>query len=181
MNGAPGAGTPLARAELVLPAPAPEVVGAGWRYIPFERPGGMTAEQSYWIVLRGSEGETKLVLERAGAGATFGTGAVMSRGGQRWRPVSPGSAPAAMLRLVHLPGPETTSAALELEVRRGSFNGDAAPTTLVRQRIDPNGGSKSVALTLGAGVERAPLTLVVRSHARGTVNLANVTQEYAIT
>ena len=181
VNGAPAAGPPLARAEAALPAPSPTAKGGAWSYVAFERPGAIEAGQSYWMVLRGIEGETRIALERSGAGATFGTGAVMSRGGQRWRPVAPGRAPAAMLRLVHLPGPETTSAALVLEVRRASSNGASTATTLVRQRVDPRGGASSVALALGAGVERTPLTLVLRSHARGTVSIANVTQEYAIT
>ena len=176
--GAPGMGTPLARAEVALTAPSPARAGGGWVYITFERPGIIEAGQSCWIVLRGIEGEARLALERAGSGATFETGAVMSRGAQRWLPVAPGRAPAAMLRLVHMPGPETGSAPLEIEVRRGSNGGS---TTLARQRVDPRGAQRSVALLLGAGIERAPLTLVVRSYARGTVRLANVTQEYAIT
>jgi hypothetical protein len=77
-----------------------------------------------------------------------------------------------------MPGPETGSAPLEIEVRRG-INGSA--TTLARQRVDPRGAQRSVSLSLGAGIERSPLTLVVRSYARGSVRLANVTQEYAIT
>jgi hypothetical protein len=180
-NGAPAIGAPLARAELTLPAPSPGTGAGSWVYIAFERPGAIDATQSCWMVLRGVEGEARVALERSGAGATFGTGAVMSRGGQRWLPVAPGRAPAAMLRLVHLPGPETTSAPIELEVRRTAANGNGGATTLVRQRVDPRGAQRSVSLPLGDGVERAPLTLVVRSYARGTVRLANVTQEYAIT
>ena len=181
VNGAPGVGAPLARAEVALPAPTAARIGGGWMYIAFERPGAIEAGQSCWMVLRGIEGEARLALERAGNGATFETGAVMSRGAQRWLPVAPGRAPAAMLRLVHMPGPETGSAPLELEVRRAGANGSGGATTLARQRVDPKGTQRPVALSLGAGVERVPLTLVVRSYARGSVRLANVTQEYAIT
>jgi hypothetical protein len=174
-HGTPPSSPPLARAEIALP---PSPTGeAAWVYVPFDRPGALVADKSYWVVVRGIQGTARLALEPA-SGA-FASGVVMNRGGQHWRAVTPRAA-AAMLRLVYLPGPETASAAVEIQVARAHGPGsNAAP--LVRRRIDARPAAQNVVLSLEPALALTPLKLVVRSHARGTVRLANVSQEYTVT
>jgi hypothetical protein len=174
-HGTPMTSPPLARAEVALP-PSPTGV-ATWVYVPFDRPGALIADKIYWVVVRGIQGSARLALEVA-SGA-FATGVVMNRGGQHWRAVTPRAA-AAMLRLVYLPGPETASSAVEIQVARAQGPGDnAAP--LVRRRVDARPAVQNVVLSLEPALALTPLKLVVRSHARGTVRLANVSQEYTVT
>ena len=175
-GGVPAFGPPLAHAEHVVAA---SPGGPEWTTIAFEKPASIAPGRAYWIVVRGIEGEARLLLERGGS--TFATPAAMSRGGQRWQPVAPGAgAPAVtMMRLVYLPGPETESAALDVQVHPAD-GASRFTTPLVRQRVDVVAATKHVDLRFTAPIERAPLTLVVRSHARGTVTLTNVTQEYTV-
>jgi hypothetical protein len=166
-NGAPATGAPLARADLELKA-----TGAGetgWTYIPFGTPGRILANATVWILLRGVQGSVRLALEAAGR--TFAMPASVSRASQGWQPL--GERLAATLRLVYLPEAENSSAALEVIVA------GRAGATLVRRRVEARASTQNVSLSLN-DADAVPLTLVVHAHARGTVSLANIVQEYAL-
>jgi hypothetical protein len=104
---------------------------------------------------------------------------MVNRGAGRWKqlaPAAPGadgsydSEVAALLGVIYLPDPDNQTAAIQLLVAG----------TAVEQRFDAAGQPKTVVLDL-AGDKRTQATLVVRSHARGMLTLANLVQEYTST
>src|SRR5439155_10791964 len=101
----------------------------------------------------------------------------VNRGGQRWTCLArtPGTLAgecddslSALLGLVYLPEPDNQTAAIQILVEGSS----------VDEYCDPGPQAKDIALDL-SGDRRQQATLVVRSHARGTLTVANIVQEYA--
>jgi hypothetical protein len=176
-GGAPEVAPPLAGAELALAATPPGVWR--WSYAAFERPASMTAGGAYWVVLRAVQGTAHVALEPTGL--AFDTGAVVNRGGALWRGVAgPGNGPSAMLRVVFAPDARNELSALEVRLALAN-GGTGAALPLARRRVEPRGAAQTIALSLPMALAATPLKLVVHSHARGTVTLANVTQEYSVT
>jgi hypothetical protein len=169
-GGAPAADAPLAKLNAKLAPPEPGAPKR-WAYVAFETPAEVAVDRDFWVVLKGIRGRARLGLAPAGQGYL---GAVLvNRGGQLWRPFERAPATdtaarlAGLVRLVYLPEPDTQSAAVEL-----TLDGSGQP-----QPADPETTAQRITLAASAGA--APAVLVLSSHARGAVTVANVVQEFA--
>jgi hypothetical protein len=163
--GRPKTGAPLASRTLTV---APAEGDAGWAFAGFDEAAEIEVDRDYWIVFRGIRGVARLAL--ASTGGEYLTEVRVNRGGQLWKPVRrpPADGVATLTRLVYMPDPDNESAALELGLE-GSADPLAAEPAPTVQR-----------LTLAAPALDGPAALVLRSHARGTLTLANVVQEFGV-
>lgn len=168
----PAAGPPLAKVDLTLAQPS-EGAPHARAFAAFESPAEVSVDVDYWIVFKGIRGTARLGLAPV-TGGYLGSMRV-NRGGRLWRPlegrgtpVANGSHLAAVARLVYLPTPDVRSAALEIGVL-GTSNSELA---------EPEASARRVALV--APGDTGPTSLVLSSHARGSLTLANVIQEFAV-
>lgn len=169
-GGTPSSEPPLA--SLTATLPPDENTGTSWRYAAFDAPAELTVDRDYWVVFRGIRGAARLGL--AAAGQYLGDVRV-NRGGQLWKSLNrksqtTGESPspfAAVVRLVYLPGLDDQTAALEIRL-----DGEAEP-----HLSDPSPTPQRITLDAPAGTDHRA-ALVVSSHARGTLTLANVVQEF---
>ena len=160
-DGAPGSAPPLGGANFQL-APGPDDAPEGWVYTALPEPVDVPVDMPHWIILRSIQGAARVAIVRA-AGDYLGA-LLVNRGGQRWKPVVAGAA-VALIRVAYLPEPdnETAPVALGLEGRPAEH---------------PDVSPQVERLTLEAGPGSVPGALVLTSHARGTVSLSNVVQEF---
>jgi hypothetical protein len=163
VGGRPAGGVPLASRTLTL-APAQDGAAAGWAFAAFDAAAEVAVDTDYWVVFRGIRGTARLAL--AGGAGAYLTDVRVNRGGQMWRPLRvAGSDLVAAMGFVYLPEPDNASAAVELGLEGGTLlRADPAPTV---QRV-----------TFDAGTAAEPAALVIGSHARGSLRLANVVQEF---
>jgi hypothetical protein len=165
----PATGTPLAKLNATLKPPDPSAPRA-WAFAAFETPAELAVDADYWIVLKGIRGSAKLGLASV-AGGYLGE-LRFNRGGRLWRrfdtetPQTDTSHLAAVVRLVYLPAPDIQSAALEIGVPGASL-----------QLTSPEATAQRIALVALGG--NGPTSLVLSSHARGSLTIANVVQEFA--
>lgn len=166
--GTPAAAAPLAKLNAKLSPPQPGAPKR-WAYVAFEAPAELLVDRDFWVVFKGIRGSARLGLAPAGQGYL---GAVaVNRGGQLWKPLERAPADAAarvaaLVRLVYVPEPDTQSGAVGLALDGGSQPQLASPAPTAQRVTIPASGT-------------APAVLVVSSHARGALTIANVVQEFA--
>jgi hypothetical protein len=176
-GGSPAAGPPLASGTAVL-AP-PESKRAAWHTCRWTDAATVSADAGpYWLVLKEIRGMARLGLSPADVG--YLGPVLLNRGGQFWqslhrRDAARAARAHAMARLIYLPEPDTRSAALELAAE--AFGADGA-SGQVTAKVDPTGDVQTVRLPFPAGTRARGLRLTARSHAEGTVALANLVQVY---
>lgn len=182
--GAPASKAPLAKSN--LPVPVPEGEGATSAFAPreyrkllfarFEAPVALKLDASYWVVVKGVQGRVRLGLEPRLAGSEphpeeYLRQVLVNRGGQLWKDVARAGTPAvaALVRLVYLPEIDNQMAAVEVGVEGAR----AAP-----QRSDPGPEAQTVSFDTQETGGARQVSLVIKSHARGRLSVANVIQEY---
>jgi hypothetical protein len=175
--GSPAAQAPLSKSNLAVPLP--EGAAGGSVFAPheyrkllfarFEAPVTLRLDTPYWIVVKGVQGKVRLGLEPPSE--EYLRQVLVNRGGQLWKRVTrPGAPPvAAFVRLVYLPEIDNQMAAVEIGV-------EGARAT---QRSDPGPRAQSVSFDAREVGGARQVSLVIKSHARGTLSIANVIQEYA--
>jgi hypothetical protein len=162
-DGAPSSAAPLGGVSFEL-APREEGVPLRWAYAQFPEAVEMAVDTPHWIVMRGIRGAARLAIGTLSGGYL---GAVLvNRGGQLWKPIAgAGAAPvAALARITYLPDPDNETAAVAIALEGGSA-----------QRPDLAAQPQRIAF---APAGTAQPELVVTAHARGSLVLANVVQEF---
>ena len=165
MNGVPAAGSPLAKSNLAL-APAEENVKQPWTFAGFENPVDLSAATIYWLVIKTARGRVRLGLQARAE--RYLQQARVNRGGQLWKGFGRASDPAGLLRLVYLPEIDNQTAGVEIGLA-------GMPRW---QRFDPEPEAQTVSFDLPNLAIKKPAVIVIKSHARGTLSIANVIQEY---
>lgn len=147
--------------------------GPAWFHAVLPAPVVLRAGQLVWLVSRGIQGEVRLAVARA-TFRHFGELRV-TRGGHLWRALSHVHADdtRALVRLVHLPGPENASSALEFRLRSARSGNEYA-----RMALDPSARPLTVRVPLSDVAAGDDVRAEIWSHARGSVTLTNVIQEY---
>jgi len=147
----------------------PTATGKGsWVFFGLDPPGDLEPGTSYWVVLKGVRGTVAVGLQ---SGEADHLGQVLvNRGGRLWRSLghAGGQLVTALLGLIYLPGPDNQTAALEI-----GLEGGQPP-----QRMDFGNGVRTISFDARALDASQPATVVIRCHARGTLSIANVLQEY---
>lgn len=160
-GGVPARDEPLASGKLAL---APAEDGRGdWQLVRLDAPADLEEATRYWLVLKGIQGRVLMGLQAQSETNLRET--QVNRAGTMWSPY--GGDPLPLLRLVYLPGVDNQAAAVTVYLSG----------TEVKQALDPAGQSARVTLPVPASFTGAP-TLLFTSHARGTLNIANVVQTY---
>ncbi|HEU5098944.1 MAG TPA: hypothetical protein VFU22_07995 [Roseiflexaceae bacterium] len=177
---APAAGPPLVKANVPL-APANSGARQQWTFVRFEAPTDLQTDIPYWIVVKGVRGRVQLGLQPpvpSGAAPTVRERVAISRGGQVWRdlihtPLStarPERAPVeALLGLIYQPASDNQMAAVEVAI--DGMNLD--------QPFDVGSSARTLTFDL-AGTDTHVIALTFKSHAQGTLSIANVIQEYLL-
>jgi hypothetical protein len=162
----------LGSRTLTLAAP-PAGAPVSWTYAAFDAPAELALDEAAWIVIKGIRGRARLATSMPGSASYLGR-TLVNRGGRVWRSLSnarrtePDSTRSrtALVRLVYVPDPDTSSAAIEI-----------AAAGSPPQRVDPTSTSQTVTLEVAEGAAGAP-ALHVTSFAMGEVVLANVIQRF---
>jgi hypothetical protein len=164
----PASGAPLAKSNLTL-SPEQGQESGRWAFAKFEAPFDLNPETAYWIVVKGIRGRARLGLQSQPG--SYLQRATVNRGGQLWkdlsRPSTGGAPPAAaLLRLVYLPEIDNQSAAIEIGVE-GAI-----------ERLDPKQEAQTLSISLPAARGAGEAVIIIKSHARGSLSVANLIQEY---
>jgi hypothetical protein len=166
ISGSPSAEPPLAKCNLSLSLAKKDSKGY-WASVSFETPADLETETPYLIVIKGITGKAQLGL-RAPTEGEYLQKVLVNRGGQVWRNICPSSGTVVvMLRLIYLPGIDNQTAAIEMGV-------EGKPKF---EPLSPGSEVQTVSLDGLTGLSQA--TLVIKSHAKGTLTIANVIQEYS--
>jgi hypothetical protein len=169
IRGVPGEEPPLTGINLALtPGSGNGTGGRQWRFFGFEVPVDLTAGTPYWVVIKGIQGSVRLGL--AAPQDDYLQQVLVNRGGQLWREIGPAGAPGAgQLRLVYIPGIDNQTAAVEI----------GAEAAGVLEKFDPGPGEQAISLDIPGTPGSGRVTLLIKSHARGTLGIANVIREYS--
>ncbi|HWP47385.1 MAG TPA: hypothetical protein VNM22_09515 [Candidatus Limnocylindrales bacterium] len=164
-NGFPSLEAPLAKSKQTL-VPTGKNGDPEWIFTGFQAPVDLKAQTPYWIVIKGIQGKVRLALQTQ---TGYLQQILVNRGGRLWKPLRGLSDPActALLRLVYLPGIDNQTAAIEIGIEG----------TQRWQRIDPKPGAQTISFDIET-YNLQQVDLKVKSHARGTLSLANIIQEY---
>ena len=187
-GGEPAATGALTSANVTLaPAPAdaalPPLV---WTTLLFDRPAEIGKETPVFLMVKGARGALRVGLNESAISppaSDSGTApeenglsgpALYNRGGgQTWKPFRGAfGGPRLQVALIAAPDPEIPKAPLEIGLERGGTPG-------VFQRITPGPSGQPVRVILTppvAGPEA--LTLIIRSHARGSLTISRIIQEF---
>lgn len=165
-GGIPIAGAALA--QTTLTATPSEDGSEQWLYAVLNNPVELTANTSYWIVVKGIRGTTQLGLQTQDQESLGKT--LVNRSGQLWKPVGglESDTQHALMRLVYLPDPDHQTSAIEIRID----NLD------VKQLIEPSELGQSVTLNLENNRRVKNPVLEIRSRAQGQLSIANVVQRY---
>lgn len=165
-NGFPAAGSPLTKANLSL-TPDEKNIITQWAFSKFEVPVNLKTELLYWIVIKGIQGKVRLGLQDQKE--TYLKEVLVNRGGQLWKSVNhaSNSTTAAFLRLAYLPEVDNQMAAVEIGIKG---------TSLI-QSLDPGAEAQTISFKVD-GIDIKEPAIIIKSHARGMLNIANVIQEY---
>ena len=120
------------------------------------------------MVFKGIQGKALLALGQASE--DYLGRVVVNRGGQLWKSINRRNptGTAALARLVYLPEIDNQLAAIEIGIE-----GVTSP-----ERLTP-GEAQSISLKPTGASSTAPV-IIIKSHARGTLTIANVIQEYEL-
>lgn len=165
-GGVPSTKTALAKSNLTI---EPEKKTTQWFMARFDQPVDLSLDTGYWIVVKGIQGKALLAL--GGPTEAYLDTVFVNRGGQLWKtfsrrePVTSN----AFVRLVYLPEIDNKSASVEIGIEGVDQ----------LQRIDPQQEPQTISLQPPAAFKSAEPVIIIKSHAQGTLTLANVIQEYA--
>jgi hypothetical protein len=179
-TGSPGNAMPLASANVPYKPPekgAPQL----WTFAAFLKPAELSLDTIYWVVIKAVRGTANLGLQISSPDPSHAVSygpALINRGGDRWKclaisPKGRGDSCSLTLRalagIVYLPGLDNQTAAIHALVGN----------TPAEQRFDA--AAKPLTISLGlTGITQKQAVLIIRSHARGMLTLANVIQEYKL-
>jgi hypothetical protein len=165
-GGVPSANAPLAKSNLTI---EPEKKTTQWFLARFDQPVDLSLDTRYWIVVKGIQGKALLAL--GDPSEAYLDAVVVNRGGQLWKTFSHTNPVVrnALVRLIYLPEVDNRSASVEIGIEGVS--------TL--QRLDPQQASQTISLQPPASFKTEQPVIIVKSHAQGSLTLANVIQEYA--
>jgi hypothetical protein len=185
-NGYPGADAPLAKANLSFAPPDKKDATQPWTFAKLVAPVELKTGLVYWVVVKGVRGSARLGLQAA-PGSPPGSDArpqpvvwrkaYVNRGGMIWKSlfhVDPIPSIIALLGVVYLPGKDDQTAAVEIAVT-------GLPTAGVplQRTVDPGRAPQTIALDPQSSNWNTSL-LELRSHAEGTLTIANVIREYRL-
>jgi hypothetical protein len=174
-NGSPAEEPPLTSSNLALAplAPGEEKSKAQWMFARFEKPIDLKADTSYWIVIKGVRGNLRLGLVPPEK-EDYLQQILINRGGQLWKGVgSPKGSTGdtvGQLRLIYIPGIDFQTAAIEIGVDK--------TTALEKLDFYPGSEEQTVSLDIPGGLDEKKAVIFVKSHAQGTLSIANVIREY---
>jgi len=166
-SGFPIAESPLTKTNLSL-APLEKDRKRNWSFMRFENPVDVLADVPYWIVIKGIQGKVQLGL--APQKDTYLRQMLLNRGGQLWKQFREkiSSGVVSLLRLVYLPEVDNQSASVDVGI---------AGTQLF-QPLDPMSEIQTIQFGDFNGIDIVRPVLIIKSHAQGTLSIANVIQEY---
>lgn len=164
-DGFPASAAPLAKGNLTL-NPDPKSSSGRWNYLPVSPPVELEKDVPYWIVVKGIRGKTYLALTRRPEDSRGYL--LVNRGGSFWRVLAPNFRAAAIMSPVYLPGPDNQTSAVEIQLEG----------TSVVQSIDIGKDPKNISLITEGTPVSNPVVVIIRSHARGTLAIANMITEY---
>ncbi|MCI0490302.1 MAG: hypothetical protein L0229_27230 [Blastocatellia bacterium] len=162
-NGSPSADKPLAGSRLTF---TPDEGTGRWVFAGFDSPVELKLEALYWIIIKGIRGKVQAGIQAQVE--QYLDRAIINRGGQLWKSFGSGAA-GAMLRVVYLPEIDNQSAAIEIGIEG----------TSAFQRLDPQAQAQTISFDVPPGAGDKEAVLLIKSHARGTLSIANVIQEYS--
>ncbi|HEY8227039.1 MAG TPA: hypothetical protein VIG25_17315 [Pyrinomonadaceae bacterium] len=156
----------LAKSNLTI---EPEKKTTQWFLARFDQPVDLSLDTRYWIVVKGIQGKALLALGDPSEG--YLETAVVNRGGQLWKAFSRRDPVVrnALIRLIYLPEIDNRSASVEIGIEG----------VRALQRFDPQQEPQTISLEPPATFKTEQPVLIIKSHAQGSLTLANVIQEYA--
>lgn len=165
-GGLPSTKSVLAKSNLTI---EPEKKTTQWFLARFDQPVDLSLDTRYWIVVKGIQGKALLAL--GGASEAYLDAVVVNRGGQLWKGFSRREPVVsnALVRLVYLPEIDNRSASVEIGI-------EGTPTL---QRFDPQQAPQTISLEPPPAFKAEQPVIIIKSHAQGSLTLANVIQEYA--
>ncbi len=163
-GGVPSTKGALAKSNLTI---EPEKKTTQWFLARFDQPADLSLDTRYWIVVKGIQGRALLALGEPSE--VYLDAVFVNRGGQLWKTFSRREPVVsnAFMRLVYLPEIDNRSASVEIGIEGVEE----------LQRLDPQQEPQTIALEPPA-LQVAEPVIVIKSHAQGTLTLANVIQEY---
>ena len=164
-GGVPSTKPALAKSNLTI---EPEKKTTQWFLARFDQPADLSLDTAYWIVVKGIQGKALLAL--GGPSEAYLEAVFVNRGGQLWKTFSRRKAVVsnALVRLVYVPEIDNRSASVEIGIEGVEE----------LQRVDPQQEPQTIALEAPAAFKVAEPVIVIKSHAQGTLTLANVIQVY---
>lgn len=165
-GGVPATKAALAKSNLTI---EPEKPTTQWFLARFDQPADLSLDTRYWIVVKGIQGRALLAL--GGPTEAYLETVFVNRGGQLWKTFSRREKVVsnAFVRLVYLPEIDNKSASVEIGIEGVEE----------LQRLDPQQEPQTISLEPPAAFKAAEPVIIIKSHAQGTLTLANVIQEYA--
>ena len=165
-GGVPSTKAAMAKSNLTI---EPEKKTTQWFMARFDQPADLSLDTRYWIVVKGIQGKALLALGEPSE--AYLETVFVNRGGQLWKTFSRREPVVsnALVRLVYLPEIDNKSASVEIGIEG----------VAELQRLDPQQEPQTIALAPPAAFTRAEPVIIIKSHAQGTLTLANVIQEYA--
>jgi hypothetical protein len=165
-GGAPSTKAPLAKSNLTI---EPEKKTTQWFLARFDQSADLSLDTRYWIVVKGIQGKALLAL--GSRSEDYLDTVVVNRGGQLWKALSRSDALVrnALVRLVYIPEIDNRSASVEIGIEGAS----------ALQRLDPQQAPQTISLEPPSTFSADYPVIIIKSHAQGTLTLANVIQEYA--
>jgi hypothetical protein len=164
-GGVPSTKTALAKSNLTV---EPEKKTTQWFMARFDQPVDLSLDTRYWVVVKGIQGKALLAL--GGPTEAYLETVFVNRGGQLWKTFSRREPVVsnALVRLVYLPEIDNRSASVEIGIEGVEE----------LQRLDPQQEPQTISLEPPAAFKPAEPVIIIKSHAQGTLTLANVIQVY---
>lgn len=165
-GGVPSTKAPMAKSNVTI---EPEKSTTQWFLARFDQPVDLSLDTRYWIVVKGIQGKGLLALGEPSE--AYLETVFVNRGGQLWKTFSRREPVVsnALVRLVYLPEIDNKSASVEIGIEGVEE----------LQRLDPQQEPQTISLAPPASFNVAEPVIIIKSHAQGTLTLANVIQEYA--
>jgi hypothetical protein len=165
-GGVPSTKTAMGKSNMTI---EPEKKITRWFLARFDQVVDLSLDTRYWIVVKGIQGKALLAL--GDPSEAYLDTVFVNRGGQLWKTFSRREPVVtnALVRLVYVPEIDNRSASVEIGIEGVEE----------LQRIDPQQEPQTISLAPPAAFARAEPVIIIKSHAEGTLTLANVIQEYA--
>ncbi|HEX5884390.1 MAG TPA: hypothetical protein VFY67_07575, partial [Pyrinomonadaceae bacterium] len=165
-GGVPSTKAAMAKSNLTI---EPEKKTTQWFMARFDQPVDLSLDTRYWIVVKGIQGKALLALGEPSE--AYLETVFVNRGGQLWKTFSRREPVVsnALVRLVYLPEIDNKSASVEIGIEG----------VAELQRLDPQQEPQTISLEPPPSFNAAEPVIIIKSHAQGTLTLANVIQEYA--